>query len=58
MLLSELGFARSGDKGDMANIGVLARSLEAYVCLKEHLTAQVVKNLFQDICLGPVEHMS
>ena len=53
--LGDLAYARSGDKGDMANIGVCARSQEAYIYLKEHLTAQSIKNLFQDICFGSVE---
>ena len=52
--LSRICLARSGDKGDSANIGVLARSPSAYLFLKENLTAQVMKNLFSEICFGKV----
>ena len=52
--LSEFCLGRSGDKGDSANIGILARTDEAYAFIKKNLTAQVVKNLFQEICKGKV----
>ncbi|MFK7874001.1 MAG: acyclic terpene utilization AtuA family protein [Oligoflexales bacterium] len=52
--LSSICLARSGDKGDMANIGVLARSPEAYEYLKKELTAQKVLDWFQDLCKGSV----
>ena len=52
--LQTICLARSGDKGDMANIGVMARSEKAYNFLKEHLTAQRVKDLFQELCEGTV----
>ena len=52
--LQSICLARSGDKGDMANIGVMARSEKAYHFLKENLTAQTVKDLFQELCKGTV----
>jgi hypothetical protein len=52
--LSKIALARSGDKGDMANIGVMARSEKAYNWLDSWLTAQRVKNYFQEICHGAV----
>jgi hypothetical protein len=52
--LSELAHARSGDKGDTANIGVIARAPEVYPWLAKTLTAAVVKRRFKGICLGPV----
>lgn len=39
----DLAFGRSGDKGDIANVSVIARSSEAYAELKETLTAERVK---------------
>lgn len=54
ILLSGIAMARSGDKGDSVNIGVIARHHMAYEYLDEHLTAQLVKDLFQDHCLGKV----
>jgi hypothetical protein len=49
-----LCLARSGDKGDTANIGVMARSREAFEFLEGFLTAQKVKNYFQELCYGNV----
>ncbi|NOT34677.1 MAG: DUF1446 domain-containing protein [Candidatus Eisenbacteria bacterium] len=53
--LAELAHARSGDKGDMANIGVIARAAEVYPWLVRTLTAAVVKKRFKGICMGKVE---
>ena len=52
--LSRLCLARSGDKSDAANIGVLARSAAAYDFLDRYLTAQCVKNYFREHCYGEV----
>ncbi len=52
--LYAIALARSGDKGDMANIGVLARSPLAYKFICETLSAQTVKNWFQELCKGKV----
>ena len=52
--LRALCLARSGDKGDVSNIGVCARRPEFYPFLKEYLTAQRVKDWFQELCLGKV----
>jgi len=46
--------ARSGDKGDMSNIGVLARSEEIYNFIKEKFTVEYIKDLFKDFCKGKV----
>lgn len=50
----DLCLARSGDKGNSANIGVLARSKDIYDFLKQDLTAQKIKDLFQEFCHGKV----
>lgn len=52
--LSRLCLARSGDKSDAANIGVLARSAAAYDFLDSYLTAQRIKNYFREHCRGEV----
>lgn len=52
--LVRIALTRSGDKGDTANIGVMARGPKSYAWLEKHLTAQVVKDLFQELCLGRV----
>jgi hypothetical protein len=53
--LSTLAHARSGDKGDTCNIGVIARAPEIYPWLRQALTATVVKRRFKGICRGAVE---
>lgn len=53
--LLHLAHARSGDKGDTANVGVIALRPEYYPILVEQLTTARVKDHFQGICLGEVE---
>jgi hypothetical protein len=53
--LMRLCLARSGDKGDTANIGVIARSEAIYAWMLEHLTPAFVKRYFDDVCQGEVE---
>mgnify|MGYP001819710973 CR=1 FL=1 len=54
-MLKDVAFARSGDKGDTANIGVIALTESAYPYLIEQLTSDVVKQYFADVCRGQVE---
>jgi hypothetical protein len=53
--LLELAHARSGDKGDTANVGIVARKPEYYPILGREVTAERVKEHFAGVCLGPVE---
>jgi hypothetical protein len=53
--LRHLAHARSGDKGDTANVGVIALRPEFYPVLVEQLTTERVKRHFDGICLGAVE---
>ncbi|WP_419949092.1 AtuA-related protein [Candidatus Palauibacter sp.] len=53
--LGEVAFARSGDKGDTANIGLIALFDDIYPLLKEQVTADRVRRHFKDICEGDVE---
>ncbi|HVP30738.1 MAG TPA: hypothetical protein VMW35_16410 [Myxococcota bacterium] len=53
--LYNLAHTRSGDKGDLCNIGVIARRPEHYPVLLRELTAQRVKRYFGDWCRGPVD---
>ena len=53
--LIELAHARSGDKGDTANIGIIARKPEYYPILVKHVTPERVKEHFTGICKGAVE---
>ncbi len=53
--LRELCYARSGDKGDICNIGVVSRSQEIYHWICHELTAQRLKDYFSELCQGRVE---
>jgi hypothetical protein len=53
--LLRIAHARSGDKGDTANVGLIALRPEFYPLLVKHVTAARVKKHFEGICLGKVE---
>jgi hypothetical protein len=53
--LTKLAHARSGDKGDTANIGLIALRDELYPILVREVTADRVKQHFKGICKGEVE---
>lgn len=52
--LYDLAFGRSGDKGNIANISVIARSPEAYQEIKSKLSAEKVKAHLGDLVQGDV----
>jgi hypothetical protein len=53
--LRQIAHARSGDKGDCANIGLIALAPEYYPLLVEQVTAARVKEHFRELCRGAVE---
>ncbi len=53
--LIDIAHARSGDKGDTGNVGVIARKQEHYPLLVKYLTVERVKKHFEGITLGKVE---
>ena len=53
--LKDICHGRSGDKGDAANIGLIAYKKEDYKLIKKYVTAAKVKKFFEGICLGKVE---
>lgn len=53
--LLKLAHARSGDKGDTANVGLIALEEEFYPLLVREVTAERVKLHFKGICKGQVE---
>jgi hypothetical protein len=53
--LLDIAHARSGDKGNTSNIGLIARKPEYYRVLVEKVTAERVKEHFAGVCLGRVE---
>jgi hypothetical protein len=53
--LTELAHARSGDKGDTANVGVIALKPEWYPLLAKVLTRDRVATHFRGVITGGVE---
>lgn len=53
--LLQVAHARSGDKGDTANVGLIALRPELYPVLLKEVTCERVKQHFKGICEGPVE---
>ena len=53
--LLDLAHTRSGDKGDMANCGVIALRAEWYPVLVRELTVERVRAHFGALIAGPVE---
>ena len=53
--LVALAWGRSGDKGDIANIGVIARRPEYLTFTRAALTEEKVKDYFAHLCNGRVE---
>ena len=52
--LRDIAFARSGDKGNSANIAVFGRTPAAYAWLRANLTAAVVEEYFRPLGTGGV----
>jgi len=53
--LVKLAHARSGDKGDTANVGLIALDPKDYPLLVREVTAERVKAFFGDMVKGDVE---
>ena len=53
--LSQIAYARSGDKGDGSNVGVVAYNSECFEIIKKILTTERVKEHFKEICFGKVD---
>ncbi len=53
--LINIAHGRSGDKGDAANIGIIAYDDKGYEIISKHLTTEKVKSHFEGICFGKVE---
>ena len=53
--LKDICHGRSGDKGDAANIGLIAYNEEDYELIEREVTAEKVKKYFDGICHGDVK---
>lgn len=54
MKLREIAHSRTGDKGNISNISLIAFEESDYEWIKDKVTAAVVKDWFQDIVEGEV----
>lgn len=52
--LREIAHARSGDKGDTSNVGVIAYDEADYPILREQVTAERVAAIYGDLVRGEV----
>ena len=52
--LMAIAHARSGDKGDTANIGLIGRSAACYAWLRDNVTSEKVRAWFEGIVEGDV----
>ncbi len=52
--LLDLASARSGDKNNICNIGVIAKDSDTYSFLKKNLSAELVKAHFKGLIKGEV----
>jgi hypothetical protein len=53
--LIDIASARSGDKNNVCNIGVMARTKDDFDILKKYLTAEKVKAHFKGLIKGNVD---
>ncbi|MDR1621416.1 MAG: hypothetical protein LBS00_03465 [Synergistaceae bacterium] len=54
MKLWEIAHSRTGDKGNIANISLIAYDMKDYDLLREKVTSQKVKEWFGDMVKGEV----
>ena len=55
VMLKDICHVRSGDKGDSANVGLIALDPKHFPLIKKYVTAEVVKRHFAGICHGEVQ---
>tara|TARA_B100000700_G_scaffold311551_1_gene393985 strand:+ start:152 stop:517 length:366 start_codon:yes stop_codon:yes gene_type:complete len=56
--LDQIAVARSGDKGDHVNIGIIARQKDWFSVLDEVVSAELLERLFGDMAEGGIERHS
>lgn len=52
--LGEIAYARSGDKGSSANVGVIAHTPQGFAILRRYLSAARVERFFKPLGVGKV----
>tara|TARA_B100001250_G_scaffold301552_1_gene263253 strand:- start:310 stop:654 length:345 start_codon:yes stop_codon:yes gene_type:complete len=54
VVLKDIAFSRSGDKGDNANVGLIFINKKIYTWAEKNLTSEVIKEYMGDIVLGDI----
>ncbi len=54
MKLKEIAHSRTGDKGNISNVSVIVYDMSDYEKVKKSITAERVKEFFQEIVKGDV----
>ena len=52
MKLREIAHSRTGDKGNISNVSVIAYDEKDFAMIKEKVTEEIVKEWFKDIVKG------
>ena len=52
--LGDIAYARSGDKGSSANVGVIARTPQGFTVLRSYLSVARVEKFFKPLGVGKV----
>ena len=55
MKLWEIAHSRTGDKGNISNVSLIAYDIKDYELIKEKVTPEVVKKWFKNIVKGEVK---
>ncbi len=55
MKLWEIAHSRTGDKGNISNVSLIAYDIKNYELIKERVTPEVVREWFKDIVKGEVK---
>lgn len=55
MKLWDIAHSRTGDKGNISNVSLIAYDIKNFELLKEKVTEEVVKEWFKDIVKGEVK---
>ncbi len=55
MKLWEIAHSRTGDKGNISNVSLIAYDIKDYELIKEKVTSELVKSWFKDIVKGEVK---
>lgn len=53
--IRDIAWARSGDKGDISDLGIMAKDDKAYEVLKREITPEAIKTFYKDDVKGDVE---